>query len=90
MKKQRLPNADDVTFYKNRPVFLSEERYVLGNMLRGWIKGNFNSPKIAWESLTKQFNEMYPSESGREVYMFKEVPIKTGSTNDRFYNKEEE
>ena len=58
-----------------------KEKYVLGNILRGWVDGEFSSDEQAWKVLSKQFDKEFPSENGRGVYMYKEVPIKTDYTS---------
>jgi len=56
------------------------EKYVLGNILRGWFDGEFTSDEQAWKILSKQFDKAFPSENGRGVYMYKEVPVKNDFT----------
>jgi hypothetical protein len=61
-----------------------KEDYFLGNLLRGFVNGSFSSAETAWNSLTKEFEKRFPSEGGREVYMYKEVSIKVGGTKEKF------
>ncbi|MFZ2992576.1 MAG: hypothetical protein WA061_02560 [Microgenomates group bacterium] len=58
----------------------NKEKYVLGNILRGWVEGEFSSDEGAWNALAKQFDSLFPSENGRRVYMYKEVPVKSDCT----------
>lgn len=57
-----------------------KEKYVLGNMLRGWFEGEFTSDEQAWKSLSRDFDKAFPSKGGRQVYMYKEVPVKVDFT----------
>ena len=50
--------------------------YHLGNILRGFIAGKFCTDDAAWRNLSKQIDKCYPSEGGRKVYMYKEIPVK--------------
>lgn len=60
------------------------EHYLLGNILRGFVEGYFNSEEKAWSELCDAFNKMFPSENGRGVFMYKEVPVKEGNSKKPF------
>ena len=53
--------------------------YSLGNALRGHIHGWFSSDEEAWDALRASFNERFPSDSGRAVYLTKELFIANSS-----------
>lgn len=53
--------------------------YSLGNALRGHIHGWFSSDEEAWDALRASFNERFPSDSGRTVYLTKELFIANSS-----------
>lgn len=50
--------------------------YHLGNILRGFVTGKYTSDEQAWKYLAREFDKIHPSEGGRKVYMYKEVPVK--------------
>jgi hypothetical protein len=47
-----------------------KQRYVLGNILRGWFEGNFTDGDTAWRYLSKRFLLSYPSRAGRSVSLY--------------------
>ena len=47
--------------------------YELGNCLRGFIGGRFETDDEAWDALSAEFNERYPSRGGREVVLSKSI-----------------
>lgn len=47
--------------------------YKLGNWLRGYFSGDFDSDEEAWNTLSEKFNNAYPSRSGRDVHLVKTV-----------------
>lgn len=47
--------------------------YELGNCLRGWCGGSFESDDEAWRVLSERFNNAFPSRSGRDVQLRKYV-----------------
>lgn len=49
--------------------------YELGNDLRGFYSGEFESDDEAWEVLSDRFNRAFPSLKGRHVHMKKGRPL---------------
>lgn len=47
-----------------------KQRYVLGNVLRGWFEGNFSDAETAWRYLSKRFLLSYPCQQGRGVSLY--------------------
>lgn len=47
--------------------------YELGNALRGWFSGKFNTDQEAWNVLGDRFNRGFPSREGRTVQLTKTV-----------------
>jgi len=47
-----------------------KQRYVLGNILRGWFEGKFEDSETAWKYLSRRFLLSYPSRAGRSVSMY--------------------
>lgn len=45
--------------------------YQLGNCLRGYFTGDFETDEEAWDVLSEQFNNAFPSRGGREVQLIK-------------------
>lgn len=57
--------------------------YELGNCLRGFIGGKFESDDEAWDALSAEFNERYPSRGGREVVLTKAIRVgRTAGSNE--------
>ncbi len=52
-------------------------KYELGNSLRGYFSGQFETDEEAWNILSERFNNAYPSRCGREVELKKTILIKT-------------
>lgn len=52
--------------------------YELGNCLRGYFNGMFETADEAWDVMSAQFNEAFPSRCGREVEL--RTVIRTGLT----------
>lgn len=57
---------------------MTKAYYELGNCLRGYFGGEFESDDQAWQTLSERFNRAYPSRGGREVELCK--VIRTGRT----------
>ncbi|MCK5021183.1 MAG: hypothetical protein KAS32_29505 [Candidatus Peribacteraceae bacterium] len=65
--------------------------YYLGNLLRGYFEGEFESIEEAWNALCARFNQSFPSTGGRYVYLWIEkvneygfndaTPCKKGISN---------
>lgn len=55
---------------------MKKNRYHLGNILRGFVYGEYTSDEKAWKALCKKFDEAFPSVGGRKVYLYMEVPVK--------------
>lgn len=51
--------------------------YELGNCLRGYFFGDFESDDEAWAVLSEKFNAAYPSREGRQVELKKTLRIGT-------------
>lgn len=49
--------------------------YEVGNCLRGYAYGTFSNADDAWESLSDQFNQSYPSRSGRQIEMRRTIHV---------------
>jgi hypothetical protein len=47
--------------------------YELGNCLRGYFSGEFDSDDEAWRVLSERFNRGFPSRSGRTIQMSKTI-----------------
>lgn len=47
--------------------------YQLGNCLRGYSGGEFDTDEEAWDVLSKRFDNSYPSRCGREVELMKVI-----------------
>jgi len=58
--------------------------YRLGNILRGYVEGDFASDVSAWYFLSREFDKHFPSSEGRLVHMEKIIQIKHGNTRDEF------
>lgn len=52
--------------------------YEVGNCLRGFFGGEFETDDEAWATLCKRFDESFPSRGGRDVLMRK--TIRKGTT----------
>lgn len=52
---------------------MAKTHYELGNCLRGFFSGEFETDDEAWEALGKRFDESFPSRDGRTVLMTKTV-----------------
>lgn len=65
--------------------------YELGNCLRGYYSGEFETDDEAWNELSDRFNRGFPSHRGRSVEMRKTVRIGLTSGGnaepDPFYAK---
>lgn len=61
-----------------QPLPQGEALYRLGNGIRGYKTGYFSSDEEAWRVLGDQFNQSFPSRSGRTVHLTK--TIATGLT----------
>lgn len=55
------------------PVPQGEALYSLGNGIRGYKTGYFSSDDEAWRVLSDQFNQSFPSRSGRTVHLTKTI-----------------
>jgi hypothetical protein len=59
-------------------------RYELGNMLRGYFSGEFETDEEAWAVLSERFNTAYPSRNGRSVELRKRIRVgQTEGGNER-------
>lgn len=61
-----------------------KNHYELGNILRGWVYGDYETDEEAWKALSRVFNKMFPSEGGRGVNLIKKTVVKSGNSKDRF------
>jgi hypothetical protein len=52
---------------------MTKAHYELGNCLRGYFMGEFESDDEAWETLSERFNRAFPSRDGREVELRKVI-----------------
>lgn len=50
------------------------KKYTLGNWMRGAFEGEFATLEEAWEWLSDRFLLSYPSNSGRQVFMYVDEP----------------
>lgn len=54
------------------------KRFIIGNWLRGYFEGEFESIEVAWSYLSKKFLMSFPAEKGRHVGLWVEEENRYG------------